>query len=282
MKKNEKELILSTLTLFIFCLIFIFIFIYAFLSLTEFSPKYLLYAMELSLFLALGLGYLVAKHALAFSFSTHAVLRTITKNILHELNIPIATIKGNIFLIQKDTTNPKILERLQRIQKASDAFLDSYKELDYVIKKEIKDVNKIDIELKNFVEKRIDLFLPHKINLDLENCNVFVQEIGLKRCIDNLLSNAIKYGQNKPVDISLKLGVLKIKDRGMGIESEQIAKIFTRYYKIDKNTQGKGIGLSLVKEFCDNNSVIISIDSKPKIGTIFSLDFSKAKKQIKE
>lgn len=236
-------------------------------------------AMGLALIIAGGFGYLIAKHAIAFSVSTHMMLRKLTKNILHELNIPVSTIKGNVHLLKRKEENETSLKRLERIEKASDSLIELYEELEYVIKKEIKAVEKEEIDLDKFIEERVELFdgVNEEIEIikDLEPTTITTDLQGLKHAVDNLISNAIKYNNNKgSVIITLKDKKLFIQDSGIGIEADKIAYIFNRYYQEDKTKQGEGIGLSLVKSFCDENKVEIKIVSNKESGTTFILDFS--------
>ncbi len=258
----------------------IFIFIYGAMSLWGFSETVFLYAANAAFVLSLPLGFLLAKHALAFSFSTHALLRKITKNTLHELNIPVATIKGNVYLLRKRAGGDGDV-RLDRILKASDRLVELYEELEYAIKKEIKEPQKKSLDLAAFVRKRLELFYapdPSRFVLDLESFYVNVDEMGLKHCFDNLIGNAIKYSPpHTPIAVSLKDGVLSVADKGCGIEAQDLANIFNRYYQGAGKTCGSGIGLSLVKEFCDSQKVAIGLSSAPGQGTTFRLDFNLTK-----
>lgn len=275
LKKNEKELILSTLILLVFAQIAIFTFIYVFLELSFYEREFLFYALSASLLLSLPLGYLIAKHALAFSFSTHLMLNKLISEILHELNIPVSTIRGNIFLLKRKENDETKLNKLERISLATNSLLDLYSELDYFIKREINLDVKKTIELKAFIEQRLSLFSNKTFNLNLQECTVYVSEQGLKHCFDNIVNNAIKYSPSDTcVDIKLTNCMLCIKDYGIGIEASKIANIFNRYYQIDNMHGGKGIGLALVKDFCDKEKIKLSLQSKINVGTSFCLQFN--------
>lgn len=279
LNKNEKELIFSTLTLFVFSIIGIFAFLLIYLRATSFTPENLIFAMGLSFVLAGIFGFILAKHAIAFSVATHSMLRRLTKNILHELNIPVSTIKGNVHLIRRKCEDETTLKRLARIEKASDSLIELYEELEFTIKREIREIDKKEISLDLFIADRIELFLETdencSIDIHLDKSRVVVNEQGLKHCFDNLITNAIKYGKSGgKISVVLKNNILSVSDDGEGIDGTEIANIFNRYYQVDRDSKGKGIGLSLVKEFCDEHKVKISIDSKKGLGTTFNLDFN--------
>jgi len=72
----------------------------------------------------------------------------------------------------------------------------------------------------------------------------------------------------------LKGVVLTICDDGVGMDATQIARIYERYYQGDNHNPGEGIGLALVKRYCDESGIGIRIESKPKSGTTVRLDFA--------
>ncbi len=279
MKDSSKELLISTIVLFVFSNIVIYFFILEILRTIGFTPENLMIAMGVGLFISIGFGYLIANHAIAFSRSTHGMLRKLTKDILHELNIPVSTIKGNVHLIRRKTEDETTLKRLERIEKASDSLIELYEEMEYIIKKEIKDIDSEDISLDKFIEERIELFEDVSDGIefikDLEPTIINIDVQGLKHTIDNLLSNAVKYNKKEgKVTISLKDKKLSITDEGVGIEADKIAYIFNRYYQEDDTKKGEGIGLSLVKSFCDDAKIDIKISTKKDEGTTFILDFT--------
>jgi len=90
--------------------------------------------------------------------------------------------------------------------------------------------------------------------------------------ITNLLQNAIDASQRKtPIDVSLKeehnLLIVCIEDYGIGIEREDISRIYNPYFT--KKTNGSGIGLALVKKFIEANGSTIFVNSQVGIGTKF-------------
>jgi len=94
----------------------------------------------------------------------------------------------------------------------------------------------------------------------------------------NLIDNAISY--NKPgglVRVSLakeeQVGTVVIEDTGIGIPPEDIARIFDRFYRVDKARTGRGVGLglSIVKWIVEAHQGSISVKSKLGKGTIFEI-----------
>ena len=105
-----------------------------------------------------------------------------------------------------------------------------------------------------------------------------VDEIMIMRVFINLLSNAVTYGKTNgniyvDLDVQEKTIVIKIADDGIGISDEHIDKIWTRFYQVDpsRNSEGTGLGLSMVKWIVEAHSGTISVVSKLGEGTIFTI-----------
>ena len=96
----------------------------------------------------------------------------------------------------------------------------------------------------------------------------------------NFLDNACKYtGDNK--QISLKVFAdnenvcFAVTDNGIGLTRRQIRRIFDSFYQVDsslaRKAEGCGLGLSIVKFIVDAHKGIISVESKPGEGSIFTV-----------
>jgi signal transduction histidine kinase len=66
---------------------------------------------------------------------------------------------------------------------------------------------------------------------------------------------------------------LVVEDEGEGIGSEELVRIFDRYYRASEKP-GHGIGLAIVKQFCDENGIEIHIESQKGKGTKVVLDLT--------
>lgn len=218
----------------------------------------------------------------SFYRSKERIDRLIT-NSLHELNTPIATISLNLSMLKKTAKSEKEARLLQRIDEASTSLSKLYQKMEYRLKKEINSVKEevffVNEALKESVKRFADIKGSIEITLSVQdNIVLKCSKDGFEEVLDNLISNAIKY--NKPdgtVLIEAKDSVICIKDSGRGIDTKNLFDIFERYYQDDSANEGLGIGLSIVKEFCDENSIIISIDSEQNIGSSFCLDISSIK-----
>jgi signal transduction histidine kinase len=86
----------------------------------------------------------------------------------------------------------------------------------------------------------------------------------------------MKYSdKSKPITIVLKENILTIEDRGIGMDETELITIYERYYQSDNTSYGEGIGLALVKAYCDDEKIKIWISSHKDKGTKVSLDLVK-------
>jgi signal transduction histidine kinase len=229
------------------------------------------------LLVAFGWGYTLSSDLLAPKQEMDKKLSHLTKEILHELNIPLSTIKANTSMLKKSELNEKSIKRLDRIDSASLRLVRLYDELVYTINKEIRSIVKEDFILNKTVNDRVDIFKAFKRNsfeVDIDNTiSIYADKIGFEQMIDNLITNSMKYSsKSSTISIILKDKNLIIKDRGIGIDESKLVKIFERYYQANSDYKGEGIGLSLVKKYCDDMEIIIDIKSKKSIGTTIILN----------
>ncbi len=66
-----------------------------------------------------------------------------------------------------------------------------------------------------------------------------------------------------------------MKDEGVGMSPTELLRIHERYYQADDAKEGAGIGLALVKAYCDGEGIDIHIESQKGVGTEVSLNVSK-------
>ena len=254
-------------------------FIYWFLKNEGFSESNFLIASVMVLILAAGWGYIIATHLLAPKAELDANLSQLSSEILHELNIPLSTIKANTTLLKKRTEDEKSLQRLERIEASSLRLERLYKELVYSINKEINPVEKEKFSLKKLLQERIEVFEAfdrNSFSLTIEDIQLEADKIGFEKTVDNLLMNAMKYSDKKsPIDIAVQNNILTITDRGIGMDETQLLKVYERYYQADSKLKGEGIGLALVKAYCDEEGIDIDIKSKKEKGTSVLLNLDK-------
>lgn len=200
-----------------------------------------------------------------------------TKETLHELNIPVSTIRANAQMLQKKCGDEKSLKRLGRITEACHTLESRYEKLRYILKGQEESVERFDI--KSVLERKIEelrlLYPNRELRLDIVSDILEVNRTTFVQLVENLVQNSAKYSQNNSIiSVVYKDGILSIEDEGIGMDEFTLLHIFDSYYQANSTTEGFGIGLALVKEFCDSNRIILNVDSKKGVGTKMILDLS--------
>ena len=277
MNSKKREFLISISIIFTFSLIIILYLNYFFISLFGLNQESFVYIIMPLVIVGLIIFLSFSMTVLKPLFKSDEKLEQSIKETIHELNIPVSTIKMNTQLLEKTITDEKSLKRLERIKQASNNLLKLYENMEYNIKKEIDKIDKQEIYLddlvKNCVEKFYDIKKDVKISMDIPKINIFTDLNGFEKTIDNLISNAIKYNvkDNPLVEISYKNSILSIFNTGEQIDTKNLFIVFDKYFQEDTTKDGFGLGLAMVKEFCDKNKISINIDTT-ELGNQFNLN----------
>lgn len=121
-----------------------------------------------------------------------------------------------------------------------------------------------------------------EVNDDRADYLMAVDAEKMERVYFNLLSNAFKFTpENGTITVTLstltkeeggRYARLVVADTGSGISVQHIRHIFDRFYQIDVNHAGSGIGLALAKAFVELHGGEITADSVEGKGTVFTVD----------
>jgi len=220
---------------------------------------------------------LIAMLSTLFSFyALHPLRRSLlltrefVRDILHDFNTPLSVLRLNTSLLQKEFGSHI---KLTRMEQAITTILALQENLRGYLESHPQGMQQFD--LKPLLQERISLVekLYPQLRFTLEAVPLMLtcNRDALTRIVDNLLSNAAKY--NRPdgeVRLELDAVQLRVSDTGSGIKEPQ--KIFRRFYT--ETPRGMGIGLHIVKKFCDAMGITISVRSVLGEGSTFTLDLS--------
>lgn len=144
------------------------------------------------------------------------------------------------------------------------------------------------IELEEFIADRVlyfDAMASVKnifIDLDVQSgFYIHMSRVELQRVVDNTLSNAIKYSKKSSEIIEIIISGdneelnLIFRDRGIGMSKEGVQNLFKEYYRANGNIQGLGLGMSIIKEICDDYGIFIDVHSVKKEGSTFTYKIPK-------
>lgn len=220
------------------------------------------------------------------NIESYKTLNKILGQTSHDIKTPLSGIVGYCQLL-KMHTDPRVVEYANVISNCSDILLNIVNDISHVtsmletVENTTVNIQKVVDELYTVVRpltERTNIGLVSKIPIDTE---IKANEKLLKVALLNLYSNAIKYNVKNGTVISSAIKntdstiTLVIEDSGVGIEKEDIKKIFTPLYraKRTKHIEGNGLGLSVVKKYIENMGSSIEIESEVNKGTKVNITF---------
>ena len=211
----------------------------------------------------LVIAYFIIRLSLRPLYRRIDFLNGFIRDTTHEINTPLSVILMSIEMFE---TDPK--KYLNNIKTASKTISTLYEDLTLVKLSGKEDGAATSFSLSELVRERIGYF---GLNLEQKNISLSTQiaEVQLRssykktrKIIDNLLSNAIKYcDENGSVSVNLTPAALAISNSGAGIAKENLPRIFDLYTRFDERNGGFGIGLHIVKTFCEELGFKISCKS---------------------
>jgi len=246
----------------------------------------------LTLILILTFGAVLLSRAISQEMEILKIKSHFVSSVSHEFKTPLTSIKA-------------LVERLQDGKVKDDARMNQYfsviaQDTDKLTKlvTNLLDFSRIEEGKKEYefvktdvgplVVELVEDFQRHETQNDLD-IHIQVQEdlppLDVDReafcqALQNLLGNAVKFSPGKK-DVSVRVGaegqgvIIEVEDQGIGIPSDEIDKIFERFYQGRSSLLGKvkgtGLGLTLVKHIVDSHGGQVTVRSSVGQGSTFSL-----------
>lgn len=220
-------------------------------------------------------------------------------NISHELKAPIFNIQGYVLtLLDGGLEDPSInKDYLLRTESSINRLIAIVEDLETISKLEAGELKlnltKLDVtilagEVMDFLEikarkRKNTLFFNQQYEKPIL---VIADKDQLRQVFINLIDNAIKYGH--PQKGSTKISffdmddhlLVEVTDNGSGMETNELTRIFERFYRTDKGRSreqgGTGLGLAIVKHIIEAHEQTINVRSTPGVGTTFAFTLKKA------
>ena len=220
--------------------------------------------------------------------------KTLIANISHDLKTPITAIQGYI---------EALLDENIKFEGDKDKYLKTIHHNTIYINKLIDDLflfSKLDMQKLDFAYESVGIcaFMDdfmEEYKFDLEEKNIKFQYITelkqdyrvnldgkrFHQAFNNMISNAVQHGPEKDLSIKIRMYqqenciYLAIQDNGHGIAPDKLPYIFDRFYRIDlerkKDYTCTGLGLAIAKELIEAHGGEITVSSREKEGTCFTI-----------
>lgn len=210
----------------------------------------------------------------------------------HDLKTPLRSIDHLSAWIEEDSgeqlsaeSKQHILtlrQRVRRMERLMDDIL-QYAQIDSKT-----DETRVEwMDGREMIENALDLLeVPPGFNVEIVGKNLPTQlpRMPLKLVFTNLIGNAIKHNKNETGHVWIDSSqdgdnyIFTVRDDGPGIAPEYHHKIFEMFQKLDKHTDGSGMGLAFVRKLLDSHGGSISVESDGKSGSTFRIAWPKVMK----
>jgi two-component system phosphate regulon sensor histidine kinase PhoR len=220
------------------------------------------------------------------------VRREFVANVSHELKTPLTAIRGFIETILEDADADEDVKR-RFLERARDQALRISTLVNDLlvlsrVESEQQALEQVPLDLREVVRSSARRVSPDIRGRDLhfetvlpdEPVNLTGDEEALRQAVDNLLDNAFKYTPDGgTVRLVLRTegptAIIEVSDTGIGIQQHHQARIFERFYRVDKARSrelgGTGLGLSIVKHIAESHRGSVSVSSLSGEGSVFRI-----------
>ena len=215
------------------------------------------------------ISYKLAQNAIRPLKESISTLDKFAKDLIHDLNTPVTSIKLNLKLLEK---NDDLINKAPflRLKKSVHSISELHENLTILLQEEtfqVQYINLCDV-VDDVVQIQKQIFPNITIRVQCQNLKVKVNYKAMKQILNNIVSNGCKYNvENGFVEIYSEENSLYIKDSGNGIKDAD--KIFQRNYS-EQNSSG--LGLDIVKRLSISMGINIDVVSSSS-GSTFILNF---------
>ena len=232
-------------------------------------------------------GLIVVLHDITEQEKIDEERREFVANVSHELRTPLTTMRSYLEALADGAMDDKELAPrfLNIAQTETERMIRLVNDLLQLSKLDNTDykLSTTWVDFGRYFHRIIDRFemsksrnVTFKRLIPTDPIGVEIDEDKITQVLDNIISNALKYSPEGG-QVTFKLQVIgqfveiSIRDEGMGIPKENVAKIFERFYRVDKARSrkmgGTGLGLAIAKEMIEAHKGHIWASSEEGKGT---------------
>lgn len=209
--------------------------------------------------------------------------REFTANVSHELRTPLTAIQTGCELLAQDPgLAPASRERLVRIDRARERLAQIVPALLFLARSDRPDeLEEVGLGecLNEAVEPLREVFTRKAIAFESAvdpGVTLRVNRTALYITLSNLIKNALDHTETGRIHAVYRDHQLVIADTGRGISAQELPRIFERFYRGAGDTEGFGLGLSIVQRLCERYGWRLTLDSRPGEGTRVAVAFRPA------
>ncbi|MDO9301337.1 MAG: PAS domain S-box protein, partial [Anaerolineales bacterium] len=216
----------------------------------------------------------------------NAELERYTYTVSHDLKSPLVTIRGFLGYLEKDAlagNTKKVKDDIKRIENATQKMqelLNDLLELSRIGRMMNQSTDALFTELvKDATELAHGQIEAGNVLIEIHDTPAIAHgdRTRLTEVIQNLVDNAVKFMGDQPkphITIGATTNeknetVFFVRDNGIGIDSQYHERIFTLFSKLNADTEGTGIGLTLIKRIIEVHKGRIWLESEIGKGTTF-------------
>lgn len=201
---------------------------------------------------------------------TYQILKEFSENASHEIQTPLAIIRSKLdILIQNEQLSGKESETAKTVYGAIDKLSRLSQSLLLITKiGNSQFENKIIVPVTFRIQEKLTQFAELwetnniQVTSNLAEAEIIANEELIDILLNNLLSNATKHNIiNGKIFVALKQGYLLIRNTGR-INPLDPNKLFKRFYKDAQHSENNGLGLSIIKQICDESGIKLSYEFK--------------------
>ena len=238
-------------------------------------------------------GIYLTRKAMQPIESSFARLKQFTADASHELRSPLMAIKTNadVALKYPEGIRATDIEKFESISSASNQMTRLTENLLLLARTDkVSQIEQKPVDLTSLLAELMQLYKSQAEEKNLlwqaniaQDLYLLGDESLLRQVFTNLLQNALHYtnaGDSVTLEasrISSKL-LIKVEDTGIGIATEDLDKIFERFWRADKSrsyqTSKSGLGLAIAREIVRQHNGEITVSSQLEVGSCFSVSFS--------
>ena len=189
----------------------------------------------------------------------------------HELRTPLTSLRTNASVLRRFADLPpearaRLVDDVQGETRELSNLVDELVQL-ALARRTDEPEQAVDLTaLADGAARRVSRRTGRQIRVDADGSAVHGHRLGLERAVGNLLENAAKFDTGDgPIEVHIREGRIAVLDRGPGIDADDAARVFDRFYRASaaRSLPGSGLGLSIVQDVAQTHGGAVFAGPRP-------------------